>query len=1464
MNRFKLFLITLIAVFFIFPSRTVAEDVPPAPAGDVEEGAVPETLIFHGRLNRNGAPYSGTVSLQMKLYFSQNNSLIWESPVINGVMVEQGLFSQNFIIPLDALAREGEKYYKIFADGVPVLDSSLSSDKYILDTVPYSFAAKAVEEKSFLTVSDLVLDKGGNIYLSSSRTGTVSCSEEKKGSIVFISSNSCQGDTSTSGGNEIRSDAYVFVNAKNKISLYAGDTYYTENPEKLAMVVSTSGNVGIGTGNPDTLLHVNGDAAVWGQLYGNSQGKIVIADNNVLNVSTITRGNGSVLNHEKGGIYFENNALRFKAITNLIEKKQLFIDSGNILINSPDSNLIDGDNIFVNGSAHAEDGILSGSVFISTDNTIMSYGGSNNLIFQPGTGNGNMAIGSQMPSQAKLRVSDGGMIADTITISGPATFNSDMNIRSLQMENLNTEVHLSSTVINGTLQVSGNSAVGNPAYSERNNFTNVFTKPQLFSGDVKIGESDNSGLIVNGTLAVSASAAERGNGKYLQVGDSMNAYRNKDTYLFLNASAESSPSVAFYKRYGANNVLVSSISAADIMSDSALAVNSSGNTVVISSAAMHSVRGGSFIVSNNSRYVLNAVPANGTSENIVYFGNYDNVTNANAIVSGQLYVNKIHFHDGTEITGSYTGPDLSEIRYAGNIIVRTSTGSVRMQSSGSNALVISNSGNVGISLNNPSQKLTLSGSSSIMAGDALISDPAIKVKVNNLIASGDIKTENGSVHIGTYGVTGLISNDGVFSSLSWNGTPINVQHGGTGLNAAPDGIIRYISGPALTSSPISLNSEAEGLLSVSHGGTGQSLSGLSGALRSYSTIIGTGTVNISAGSSDLISGTILGLSNGGTGAVSFLPGIMYSSGQGIAASLSTSTINLASGSNVSGRLSYSNGGFTNSSNSSSLGSAAKRLFIVNNSSAPAYITLYKGWIPMAADNRIIISTEGFSPGESSVVIDKSIQNEINVKLAQDLRPAASPTFAGLYLSEIPEGILYSDSEGYFSTHTLVLSNHLSDLGTVPIDRGGTNRSSFDEGPIISASGMINTGKINLSNNASSVLPVSHGGTGLYSISNGSLLKTASANSIVPLAIESGYTVIGGASGPQSGIISGTDNQVIVSTASGSITLSLPQNIHAQASPVFSGLKLTGFNGLLSSYSGIISANSPIKLSSSAFSGVLQIDSGGTGSSSYSGQGLLHNTSSGFSKSQVNLASEVSGILPIANGGTSQNLSGKQGILKIYDLFIGTGTLNIADESEDNLVKTNGGTGLSGTNPFTANTVIGTDSSGNIQSSISLAYGQILLGQSSGAPVAGIISGTANQITVSTSTSGSDPVLTISLPQDISQSSVVNFSSVTVTGTLTALNDMKLSGNINSHTLTVDTLNVGMINIPYDGSSRCESTDSGVTGELKICKYRWGFLGDHSTFYRLVYYDGSKWRCTDGKEICRGVIDSVCGSDKCHE
>ena len=1455
MNKFKLFLITTIAAFLILPYQTEAQalDQPP---GDIEEGAVPGTVVFHGRLNRNGAPYSGLASLQMKLYLSEGDALIWESPVFPNVMVEQGLFSQNFAIPLDALAKAGDKYYKIFADGVPVLDSFLSSGKYLLDAVPYTFAAKAIEEKSVLTVSDLVLEKGGNIYLSSTRTG--SCNDSKEGSIVFISSNSCQGDTEAHGSNIIKSAAYVFINAKNTISLYAG------SQESPAMFVSNEGNVGINTKTPDTILHVDGNAA-FRSLYGNNQGKFIIADDNTLNVSTITRGNGSVLNHEKGGIYYENNALRFKAISNVSNNRQLYLDSSNILINSSNGSggKRDDDNFFVNGSAHAKDGILSKSVFISTDNAIISYGSSNNLIFQPGSGNGNVAIGSQSPVSAKLRVSDGGMIADTITISGPATFNSDMILNSLQMENPSTEVHLSSTTINGTLQVSGESAVGNPAYSQRDNFTNVFTKPQLFSSDVKIGESDNSGLIVNGKFLVSASIAERGNGKYLQIGDSMNAYRNKDSYLFLNASAESSPSVVFYR----NNVLVSSISATDIMSDNALEVKSGGNAIIISTAAMHSVKGGSFIVSTNSIYALNAVPANGSSENIVYFGNpIGKQPDDRAAVSGQLYVKKIHFHDGTEITGSYSGPgNLDEIRYSDNIILRTSTGSIRMQSSGSNVLVVSNSGNVGIGLNNPSKKLTLSGSSSLMVGDALISDPSIKVRVNNLIASGSIKSENGGIYIGTYGVTGLISSDGVFTNLSWNGNPINVQHGGTGLNAAPNGIMRYISGSALTSSPIALNSETEGFLPVSHGGTGQSLSGLTGPLRSYSTLIGTGTVNISAGSSDLVPyTTILGLSNGGTGATSFQQGIMHSPGQGIAASLSTSTINLASDSNVSGRLSYSNGGFTNSAGTFSLGSGAKRIFIVNNSSAPSYITLSQGRVPMTSNTGTISNSIGFISGESSVVVDKNTLNEIKIKLAQDLRPAASPAFAGLYLSEVPEGILYSDTEGYFSTHTLVLSERLSDLGTVPVDRGGTNHVSFDAGPVIGLAGAVNTGNINLSNHAASVLSVSHGGTGLSAIENGSMLKTVSSNTFAPLVIESGHTIIGGASGPQSGIISGTANQIIVSAASGSIALSLPQNIHAQAGPVFSGLKLTGFNGILSSANGTISASAPIELSSSAFTGALQTDSGGTGKTSYSGQGLLHNNSSGFYNSKVNLVSEVSGILPVANGGTGQNLSGKSGILKKYELFIGTGTLNIADESEGNLAKANGGTGLSGANPFTANRVIGTNVSGDIQSLIALAYGEILLGRSSGGPLAGIITGTANQIIVSTSTSGSNPALTISLPQDISEASVVNFSSLTVTGNLTAFNDMKLSGNIEAQSVNVNKIQVNAIVVPVD--SECRPTDSGVNGRIKFCTTRCsssvtcGALAEKD-FYKLVYYSSSKWRCFfNDEEISMGVGGSITDCD----
>lgn len=78
-------------------------------------------------------------------------------------------------------------------------------------------------------------------------------------------------------------------------------------------------------------------------------------------------------------------------------------------------------------------------------------------------------------------------------------------------------------------------------------------------------------------------------------------------------------------------------------------------------------------------------------------------------------------------------------------------------------------------------------------------------------------------------------------------------------------------------------------------------------------------------------------------------------------------------------------------------------------------------------------------------------------------------------------------------------------------------------------------------------------------------------------------------------LTGTANQISVSAATGAVTLSTPQNIHAAATPTFAGMTLSGL----------------------------------------SAAGFVKNDASGVlsTAANVNLASEVTGTLPVANGGT---------------------------------------------------------------------------------------------------------------------------------------------------------------------------------------------------------------------------------------
>ena len=91
------------------------------------------------------------------------------------------------------------------------------------------------------------------------------------------------------------------------------------------------------------------------------------------------------------------------------------------------------------------------------------------------------------------------------------------------------------------------------------------------------------------------------------------------------------------------------------------------------------------------------------------------------------------------------------------------------------------------------------------------------------------------------------------------------------------------------------------------------------------------------------------------------------------------------------------------------------------------------------------------------------------------------------------------------------------------------------------------------------LAVPYGGTGSTSLTSGGILYGGGTGPISAMPVlTNGQLLIGdGAGAPAAATLTGTLNQVAVANGAGSITLSLPQDIHASATPSFTSVKLTG-------------------------------------------------------------------------------------------------------------------------------------------------------------------------------------------------------------------------------------------------------------------------------------------------------------------
>lgn len=217
------------------------------------------------------------------------------------------------------------------------------------------------------------------------------------------------------------------------------------------------------------------------------------------------------------------------------------------------------------------------------------------------------------------------------------------------------------------------------------------------------------------------------------------------------------------------------------------------------------------------------------------------------------------------------------------------------------------------------------------------------------------------------------------------------------------------------------------------------------------------------------------------------------------------------------------------------------------------------------------------------------------------------------------------------------------------------------------------------------------------------------------AMADGQVLIGNTGdSPALGSIVGTANQVAVTNGPGSIGLSLPQDIHDAATPVFDGLSLSA----LTDYSfTFVSLDGEIASTAQATDGQILIGATGTDP----------------------VAATITGT---TNRVTVTNAAGSI-------------TLTCPQDIHTSASPTFAGLTVTG---LTAQGFMYAGAADAVSSTAAATNGQLLVGSTGNNPVAATLTGTANQVTV-TNGAGS---ITLSLPQSIATTSNVTLNQLTLT------------------------------------------------------------------------------------------------------
>ncbi|MBI5242679.1 MAG: hypothetical protein HY922_03215, partial [Elusimicrobia bacterium] len=257
-------------------------------------GSVPSGINYQGRLIDNGFPVSGVRNMTFRLYDAAlGGNLLWTSNV-QSVTVSQGIFGTTLAISTSALAGTSQRYLEVQVEGTTLIP------REPLNSVPYALIAKSVEES--LVMSSVTVE--GQLTSSGPMSLTTLTAVDGLAGITittsafFTAGRVGLGTTSPSaqlhlsaqaGASSLRidgtSDAMIDLirNLNNSAYLYFGNATTGSQVAQVGwngalasadfhtagyaypMLLNASnvslqtgaGNVGVGTTNPATKLHMS-------------------------------------------------------------------------------------------------------------------------------------------------------------------------------------------------------------------------------------------------------------------------------------------------------------------------------------------------------------------------------------------------------------------------------------------------------------------------------------------------------------------------------------------------------------------------------------------------------------------------------------------------------------------------------------------------------------------------------------------------------------------------------------------------------------------------------------------------------------------------------------------------------------------------------------------------------------------------------------------------------------------------------------------------------------------------------------------------------------------------------------------------------------------------------------------------------------------------------------------------------